>query len=97
MTQLNFRKKIKPIYWKELDITQSKSVLEYHMFLKKNRYGKIKVQTLAGRNERRDYISKEDSISPTVSTESVLLSFIIDANEEMYATVIYIPIFFIQT
>jgi hypothetical protein len=50
------------------------------MFLKSKRDGKIKGRTVAGGNKQRDYISKEDGISPTVTMESVILSCIIDAD-----------------
>jgi hypothetical protein len=49
------------------------------MFLKQRRDEKIKGRFVAGGNNQRDYISKDDSISPTVAAESVLLSCIIDA------------------
>ncbi len=52
---------------------------------------------MAGENKKRDYISKEESSSPTVSTESVLLSCIIDAEEERDVAVIDIPNAVIQT
>ena len=67
------------------------------MFLKEKRDGKVKGRTVAGGNKQRDYISKEDSSSPTVATESVLLSCIIDAEEERDVAVIDIPNAFIQT
>jgi hypothetical protein len=67
------------------------------MFLKQKRDGKIKGRTVAGGNKQRDYISKEDASSPTVATESVLLSCIIDAEEERDVAVIDIPNAFIQT
>ena len=52
---------------------------------------------MAGGNKQRDYISKEDASSPTVATEAVLMSWIIDAEEERDVAVIYIPNAFIQT
>jgi hypothetical protein len=67
------------------------------MFLKEKRDGKIKGRTMARGNKQRDYISKEDASSPTVATESVLLSCIIDAEEERDVTVIDIPNAFVQT
>ena len=54
------------------------SVLESHMLLKQNRDGKIKGWTVSGGNKQRDYSPNEDFSSPTVATESVLLSCIID-------------------
>ena len=49
------------------------------------------------RQQKRDYISKEDTISPTVATESVLLSCNIDVEEERDVHVIDILNAFIQT
>ena len=67
------------------------------MFLKQKKNGDIKGRTVAGGNKQRGFISKEDSILPTVSTEAVLLSCIIDAEEERDVAVIDIPNAFIQT
>jgi hypothetical protein len=52
---------------------------------------------VAGGNKQRDYISKEDASLPTVATEAILLSCIIDAKEGMDVAVINIPNAFIQT
>jgi hypothetical protein len=81
MKQLHFRNTFKPMLWKDLSATQRQTILESHMFLKEKRDGSIKGRTVAGGNKQRDYISKEDASSPTVATESVLLSCIIDAEE----------------
>jgi hypothetical protein len=67
------------------------------MFLKQKLDGKIKGITVACRNKQRDYISKEDASSPTVATESVLLSCIIDAEEERDVALVDIPSAFFQT
>jgi hypothetical protein len=67
------------------------------MFLKQKRDGSIKGRTVAGGNKQRDYIPKEDASSPTVATESVLLSCIIDTKEERDVTVVDIPNAFVQT
>ena len=56
------------MHWKELDNTQCKGVLESHMFLKQKRYGKMKGLKVDGGDKQRNYISKEDSMSPTVAT-----------------------------
>jgi hypothetical protein len=96
MKQLHFRNTFKPKHWSKLTDTQRRTVLESHVFLKEKRDGKIKGRTVAGGNKQRDYISKEDASSPTVTTESVLLSCIIDAEEERDVAVIDIPNAFIQ-
>ena len=77
--------------------TQLQTVLESHMFLKEKRDGEIKGRAVAGGKKSRDYISKEDESSPAVAIEAVLLSCIIDAEEERDVAVIDIPNAFIQT
>ena len=52
---------------------------------------------VAGGNLQRGHVTKEESSSPTVSTESVLLTSIIDAQEGREVAVIDIPNAFIQT
>jgi hypothetical protein len=97
MKQLHFRDTFKPFHWNELTHAQKLSVLESHMFLKEKRDGKVKGRTVAGGNKQRDYISKEEASSPTVATESVLLTCIVDAEEGRDVAVIDIPNAFIQT
>jgi len=97
MKQLHLRNTFTPKHWSKLNESQRQAILESHMFLKKKRSGKIKGRAVAGGNKQRDYISKEDASSPTVATESVLLTCIIDAEEERDVAVIDIPNAFIQT
>ena len=97
MKQLHMRDTFEPVHWSELGEEEKKTVLESHMFLKLKRDGKIKGRTVAGGNKQRDFISKEDSSSPTVATEAVLLSCIIDAQEQRDVVVIDVPNAFIQT
>ena len=52
---------------------------------------------MAGSNNQRDFISKEDDRPPTVSTESVLLTCIVDAKEHIYVVTVDTPNAFIQT
>ncbi len=97
MKQLHMRDTFKPMHWRELSHTQRQLVLESHMFLKEKRDGKTKGRTVAGGNKQRGYIQKEDASSPTVATESVLLTCIIDAEEGRDVAVIDIPNACIQT
>jgi hypothetical protein len=97
MKQLHFRNTFKPKHWRELSQVQRQTVFDSHMFLKQKRDGNIKGRSVAGGNKQRDYISKEDASSPTVATESVLLSCIIDAEEERDVAVVDIPNAFVQT
>ena len=95
MKQLHLRNTFKPLHSKNLTHTQRQMVLESHMFLKEKCDKTIKKRTVAGGNKQRDYISKEDSSSPIVATESVLLSCIKDAEERRDVAVIDTPNVFI--
>jgi hypothetical protein len=97
MKQLHLRNTFKPKHWRELSQVQRQTVLESHMFIKQKHDGKIKGRTVAGGNKQRDYISKEDAISPTVATEAVLWSCIIDAEEGRDIAVVDIPNACVQT
>ena len=68
-----------PLHWKNISHEQRKQKLQYHLLLKDKRDGTIKGRTVSGGNKQRYFIPKEDSSSPTVATESVLLTCITDA------------------
>ncbi len=55
------------------------------------------MRKVAGGNKQRDFISKENGSSPTVATESVLLTFLVDVQEIHDITIVDIPNAFIQT
>ena len=97
MKQLHFRKTSKPKYWRELTHTQRQKLLESHMFIKEKRDEAIKGRDVAGGNKQNEYIFKDDVISPTVATKTVLLSCIIDEDEDRDVAVINTPNTFIQT
>ena len=96
MKQIHFRNTFKPKHWRELTHMQLEKVLESHMFIKKKIDWAIKGRSVAGGNKKCDHISKEYASSPTVATEEVLLSCIIDAEEDRDVAVIDIPNVFIQ-
>ena len=97
MKQLHMRDTFRPKHKKKLTKKQKAEILESHMFLKEKRCGDIKGRTVAGGNKQRDFISKEDASSPTVSTEAVMLTCVVDAEEDRDMAVIDIPNAFIQT
>ena len=74
---------------------QLHTLLESHILIKEKRDGAIKGRAVAGGNKKRDYISKEDAKSPTIATEAILMSCIIDVEEERDVTVIDIQNAFI--
>ena len=70
---------------------QKKAALRYLMFLKKKRCGRIKGRGCAGGRKQRVYISKEERSSPTVTTEGMILSCILDVMEGRYVVTVDIP------
>jgi hypothetical protein len=97
MKQLHWRNSFKPVLWKDLSTEQKKTILESHILMKMKQTGEIKGRTVAGGNKQRGYIEKEDATSPTVATESVILTSIIDAEENRDSATIDVPNAFIQT
>ena len=97
MKQLHWRNSFKPVRWNELTQQQKEMVLESHIFLTQKRTREIKGRTVAGGNKQREYIDKEDASSPTVATESVILTSVVDAVEERETAVVDVPNTFIHT
>jgi hypothetical protein len=81
MKQLHWRNSYKPMHWHELTKAQKERILESHIFVEEKRDGKIKARKVVDSNKQRDYITKEDVSSPTVSAEAVMLTCVIDAVE----------------
>jgi len=97
MKQLHWRDSYKPKHWHELTKKQKEQNLESHIFVEQKRDGLIKARKVIGGNKQRDYITKEDVSSPTVSAEAVMLTCVIDAQEDRYIAVVDIPNVFVQT
>ena len=97
MKQLHWRNTFKPVHYSELSSKQKEMILESHIFLTEKRTGEIKGRTVAGGNKQRNYIEKEDASSPTVATESVIITSVVDAKENRHTAVIDVPNAFIQT
>ena len=96
MRQLHDRDVMKPVYKKSLTQEQRKEALAYLMFLKRKRCGKIKGRGCTDGRKQRAYITKEDSTAPTVSTEAVFLTAVIDAMEGRSVAVLDVPGAFMQ-
>ena len=97
MKQLHFIDTFRPRHMKDLTKKEWKEMLESHIFLKQKIYGNVKGLHVAGGNKQRDFISKEDASSPTFSTEAVMITCVVDAEEDRDAAIIEIPNAFIQT
>jgi hypothetical protein len=95
--QLHLQNSFKLMHWKSLTAEQRKKALESHIFAKRKQDGVLKAQQVAGGNKQQGYITKEDTSSPTVSLEAVLLTCIVDANENRDVAVVDIQNAFVQT
>jgi hypothetical protein len=67
--QLHWRDTIVPKHYSELRSDEKSKVLESHMFVVKKRSGDTKARLVVGGNKQREYLTKEDSSSPTVATK----------------------------
>ncbi len=95
--QLHQRNCWKPIHPNDLSPEQRKKALESLIFLTEKRDGRIKGRACANGSKQRLWMSKEDSASPTVSQEAVMLTAAIEAHENREVAIVDIPNAFIQT
>jgi hypothetical protein len=91
LRQLDNRDVIKPVARKDLTYEQKKKALNYLMYLKQKRCGRIKARGCADGRKQRDYKTKEETSSPTVTTEAVFLTAVINAQERRKVMTIDIP------
>jgi hypothetical protein len=80
----------------EINKTIHYEALNYLMFLKRKRCGKIKARGCADGRPQREYISKDESSSPTVYIYAVMMSYLMDAIEGRKVATCDIPGAFLQ-
>eukprot|EP00957_Ditylum_brightwellii_P102984 7848157-Ditylum_brightwellii.AAC.1 len=68
-----------------------KESLQYPMFLTKKRSGQIKGRGCADGCKQQTYEPKDDTSAPTVATEALMLSCLIDVMEGRYMATVDIP------
>jgi hypothetical protein len=96
MVQLHDCKVMKPVHSRELTPEERREALAYLMFLKRKRCGKVKGRGCADGRKQRRYTDRADAASPTVATEAVFLTAVINALENRDVAVIDIPGAFMQ-
>ena len=79
--QLEDKKISKPVHHNDLTKTDKSEALNLIIMIKQKRCGKIKGRACADGRKQRRYITKEESTSPTIQLESLLLTFLVDAKE----------------
>ena len=85
-----------PMNWELLTYQQKRMALRAIIFMKMKRCGRIKTRLCADGRPQREIYSKEDAASPTVKTESVMLTAAIDAIQHRYVAVADIPQAFLK-
>jgi hypothetical protein len=93
LKQLDYRDAIKPVHARHFTREQQRAALRYLMYLKQKRCGRIKARGCSDGRKQRIYKTKEETSSPTVSLEALLLTSIIDAQEERDVATVDIPAF----
>jgi hypothetical protein len=96
LKQLHDRKVLEPKVPTELTRDQKRKALKYLMFLKKKRCGMVKGRGCADDRKQHEHTTKNETSSPTVATESLMLSCIIDAKERQDVATADIPGAFMQ-
>jgi hypothetical protein len=85
------------MHWKSLTAEQHKKVLESHIFVERKCNAILKAQQVAGGNKQQGNITKEIASSSAVSLEAVLLTCVVDANENRDVAIVDTPDAFFQT
>ena len=84
LKQIVYRKVMEGRKSGELTTAQKKAALKYLMFLKQKRCGKIKGRGCADGRKQRLYKSKDETSSPTITTEALFITCLVDAIENRY-------------
>ena len=91
LKQIVYRKVMEGRKSGELTTAQKKAALKYLMFLKQKRCGKIKGRGCADGRKQRLYKTKEETTSPTITTEALFLTCLVDAIENRYVATCDVP------
>ena len=79
--QLHDKSVFEGIHASDLTYDQRRTALRAVNLIKEKRTGKIKGRTCANGKPQRKLFSKEETTSPTISTDALMLSILIDAKE----------------
>jgi hypothetical protein len=96
MSQLHDRHTFQPVHVSSLTERQRKEALGSLIFLKEKRCGRIKAKACADGRSQRLLYNKHETSSPTVKTESVILSAVQVAAERRTVVVTNIPLAFLN-
>jgi hypothetical protein len=97
MKQLHWHDSYMPKHWHGLTKKQKEQILESHIFVEQKRDGLIKARKVIGGNKQCNYITKEDVSSPTVTAKAIMLTCVIDPQEDRDIAVVDMSNLFVQT
>jgi hypothetical protein len=97
MKQLHDRVVFKPINVSELTEQEKLRAMESLIFLTQKRDGTVKGRTCANGSTQREYMDRDEAASPTVITESIFITGVIDAKQRRDVMTADIPNAFVQT
>jgi FKBP-type peptidyl-prolyl cis-trans isomerase len=97
MQQMIDRECFEPVHQEELKEIEKRHAMESLIFLSGKKDGSLKAQHCANGSTQRSYMQREEVSSPTVSTESTMLTAVIEAAKGRDVAKCDIPNAFIQT
>ena len=97
LQQLHDMQTYEPVHAHELTREQRKEALSSLMFMMQKRCGRVKSRACVNGSKQREWIRKEDAASPTVMTDSVMLTSLIEAHEYRKVITLDIPGAFLHT
>ena len=97
MQQLHDRDCWQPIKLQSMTKDERRKALESLIFLVEKKDGRIKARHCANGSKQRQWMDSDEAASPTVMTESVMLTATIEAQEQRDVATFDIPNAFIQT
>eukprot|EP00978_Attheya_sp_CCMP212_P028345 scaffold97713_cov22-Attheya_sp.AAC.1 len=95
--QLHDKVVFEPIRLTDMNPKERKRAMESLIFLVEKRDGTVKARTCANGSTQREYIEREDAASPTASTDSIIITSVIDAKQNRDVMISDVPNAFVQT
>ena len=97
LSQLNERMVFTPIHREDITKEEIRKSMESLMFLTEKRDGTVKARACANGSIQREYLMRDKAASPTVISESVIITSCIEAKENRDIMTCDIPNAFVQT
>ena len=97
MKQLDDRNVYYPIKVDELTPKERKRAMESLLFVVEKRDSRVKARFCANGSTQREYMDRDETASPTVMTESIFITSVIDAKQNRDVMTCDIPNAFVQT